>query len=72
MRLNIGSVNRRLGYLLELFEVAPEQELRVLRKSLTATYDPLDPLLPREGPHLAKWRLQINILPEELQAARST
>jgi predicted transcriptional regulator of viral defense system len=71
-RLNIGSVKRRLGYLLELFDIAPEQQLRAFRKSLTATYVPLDPLLPREGPHLAKWRLQINISPEELQAARST
>lgn len=71
-RLDIGSVKRRLGYLLELFGLAPEQQLGVFRKSLTATYVPLDPLLPREGPHVAKWRLQVNISPEELQAARST
>ena len=71
-RLNIGSVKRRLGYLLELFGLAPEQQLGVFRKSLTSTYVPLDPLLPREGLHVAKWRLQINISPEELQAARST
>ena len=71
-QLNIGSVKRRLGYLLELFGLAPEDQLQAFRKSLTATYVPLDPLLPREGPHLAKWRLQINISPEELRAARST
>jgi predicted transcriptional regulator of viral defense system len=71
-RLKIGSVKRRLGYLLELFGLAPEQQLEVFRKSLTATYVPLDPLLPREGPHVAKWRLQVNISPDELQAARST
>jgi predicted transcriptional regulator of viral defense system len=71
-RLNIGSVRRRLGYLLELFGLAPEQQLEIFRKSLTATYVPLDPILPREGPHIAKWRLQVNISPEELQAARST
>ena len=71
-RLNIGSVKRRLGYLLELFGLASEQQLQVFRKSLTATYVPLDPLLPREGPHLAKWRLQINVSPEEIQASRSS
>jgi predicted transcriptional regulator of viral defense system len=71
-RLNIGSVKRRVGYLLELFGMAPEQQLQAFRKSLTATYVPLDPLLPREGPHLAKWRLQINVSPEEIQAARSS
>lgn len=43
-RVNIGSVKRRLGYLLELFGLAPEQQLEVFRKSLTATYVPLDPL----------------------------
>jgi predicted transcriptional regulator of viral defense system len=71
-RLNIGSVKRRIGYLLELFGLASEQQLQAFRKSLTATYVPLDPLLPREGPHLAKWRLQINISPEEIQAVRSS
>jgi predicted transcriptional regulator of viral defense system len=67
-----GAVTRRLGYLLELLGVATEVELYSLRKSLTATYVPLDPILPREGPHLARWRLQINVSPEELQAVRNT
>jgi predicted transcriptional regulator of viral defense system len=71
-RLNIGSVKRRVGYLLELFGLAPEQQLQAFRKSLTATYVPLDPLLPREGRHLTKWRLQINVSPEEILAARSS
>jgi predicted transcriptional regulator of viral defense system len=71
-RFGSGAVTRRLGYLLELFGVALESELEALRKSLTATYVQLDPILPREGPHLAKWRLQINVSPEELQAVRST
>jgi predicted transcriptional regulator of viral defense system len=71
-RLSIGSVERRVGYLLELFGLAPEQQLHAFRKSLTATYVPLDPLLPREGRHLAKWRLQINVSPEEILAARSS
>ena len=71
-RLHVGSVYRRLGYLLELFGLAMEAELQSLRNTLTATYAPLDPSLPREGPHLAKWRLQLNVPAEELLAARST
>ena len=71
-RLHVGSIYRRLGYLLELFSIATEAELQSLRNSLTATYVPLDPSLPREGPHLAKWRLQLNIPAEELLAVRST
>lgn len=71
-RLNVGSIYRRLGYLLELFGIATEAELQLLRNALTAAYVPLDPTLPREGSHLAKWRLQLNIPHEELLAARST
>ena len=35
LRLGIGAVIRRLGYLLELYRIAPEGELTRLRKSLT-------------------------------------
>lgn len=72
LRLGVGAVTRRLGYLLELFELTPESELARLRRTLTSTYAPLDPILPREGPHVARWRLQVNVSPEELKAAHST
>jgi predicted transcriptional regulator of viral defense system len=71
-RLRVGSVYRRLGYLLELFGIATDAELQPLRNALTATYVPLDPSLPKEGSHVAKWRLQLNIPAEELLAVRST
>jgi predicted transcriptional regulator of viral defense system len=71
-RMHVGSVYRRLGYLLELLGIATEAELQSLRDNLTATYVPLDPSLPREGSHVAKWRLQLNIPAEELLAVRST
>src|SRR5208337_5492320 len=72
LRLHVGAVTRRLGYLLELYKIAPEQELARLRQTLTSTYQPLDPILPREGPHVARWRLQVNISPEELEGVRAT
>lgn len=72
LRLGIGAVIRRLGYLLELYQLAPKGDLDRLRSALTATYVVLDPLLPREGRHLSSWRLQVNILPDELDAIRST
>ncbi len=70
-RLHVGSVYRRLGYLLDLLGMATEAELLSLRNSLTATYVLLDPALPNEGSHVAKWRLQLNIPAEELLAVRS-
>src|SRR5271157_2813219 len=72
LHLHVGAVTRRLGYLLELYRIAPEHELARLRQSLTSTYQPLDPILPREGPHVARWRLQVNISPEELEGVRAT
>lgn len=72
LRLGTGAVIRRLGYLLELYRVAPESELARLRKVLTATYIPLDPALPKEGPHLRRWRLQLNITSQELEMTRAS
>jgi predicted transcriptional regulator of viral defense system len=72
LRLGVGAVVRRIGYLLELYELAPARELERMLKALTPTYVPLDPLLPKEGPHLRRWRIQVNIPPEELKRARET
>ena len=72
LRLRVGAVIRRLGYLLDLYRLASAEELDRLRSSLTATYAVLDPLLPSEGPHLSSWRLRINISAEELEAIRRT
>jgi predicted transcriptional regulator of viral defense system len=69
-RLDVGAVVRRLGYLLEHYELADESALEPLRNMLTATYQRLDPLLPAEGTHVSRWRLQLNVTPEELDAAR--
>ena len=72
LRLGIGAVTRRLGYLLELYALAPERELVRLRDALTASYVPLDPMLPKEGPHLRRWRLQLNVTTDELDAIRAS
>ena len=72
LRLGVGSVIRRLGYLLELYRLAPEQELQRLRSTLTVTYSLLDPVMPEEGPRMARWRLRLNVAHEELEAIRST
>ena len=66
--LDIGAVYRRLGYLLELFETEETEQLELLRKKLTATYVLLDPMLPAEGKFIARWRLRLNVSPEEIEA----
>ena len=69
-RLGVGAVVRRLGYLLERFDLADTSELEPLRDMLTATYQRLDPMLLAEGVFLSRWRLQLNVTPEELDAVR--
>ncbi|VBB42875.1 type IV toxin-antitoxin system AbiEi family antitoxin domain-containing protein [Desulfatiglans anilini] len=67
LMLDIGAVYRRLGYLLELFETK-EDQLELLRKKLTASYVLLDPMMPAEGKFIARWRLRLNVSPEEIAA----
>ena len=66
LRLDVGAVIRRLGFLLETFEVDAPRELERLQEHLTATYAILDPLLPDEGKYMARWRLRLNVNPDEI------
>jgi predicted transcriptional regulator of viral defense system len=72
LRLNIGAVIRRLGYLLEVYGIEAPGDIQRLRGRLTPAYAVLDPLLPPEGKFLARWRLRLNVPPEELQAVVRT
>ncbi len=72
LRLDIGSVIRRLGYIMELYQIGTSSEWDILRTKLTATYNLLDPQLPPEGHHVARWRLRLNVSEDELKALRST
>ncbi len=72
IQLEMGAVNRRLGYLMELYQIGSKIYWDFLRKTLTPTYHLLDPDLPAEGQHTAKWRLRLNISQEELLAIRRT
>jgi len=71
-RIGVGAVVRRLGFLLETYEMAGAADLNRLRDGLTATYVRLDPILPAEGKRLRRWRLQLNVDLEELLAVVRT
>ncbi|MDG6347619.1 hypothetical protein QAA18_02500 [Luteimonas sp. 8-5] len=70
LRINVGAVFRRLGFLLEQYKLADADQLEPLRAKLTATYQRLDPMMPSEGTFVSRWRLQLNITPEEFDAVR--
>jgi len=66
IKIGVGAVIRRLGFLLELYKIGTSGDWEILSLHLTETYVRLDPLLPPEGKFLRKWRLQLNVTPEEL------
>jgi predicted transcriptional regulator of viral defense system len=72
LRLDIGAVVRRLGYLMEVYGIGTAADTDRLRQRLTKTYLPLDPLLPAGGRFLARWRLRLNVDPEEILAVGGT
>ncbi len=72
LRLDCGSALGRLGYLMELLEIGIASDLDALRRKLSSAYALLDPVLPREGKFIAKWRLRLNVSPDELRAVLHT
>lgn len=72
IKLNIGAVIRRLGFIMELYQIGSPIHRDFLQTKLTSTYQLLDPELPAEGRHIKKWRLRLNIPQEELLAIRET
>ena len=71
-KLGRGAVAKRLGYLLDLFELGTPSLIDRLQEMVTASYARLDSLLPNDGPYLARWRLRLNLEPETLQAVVRT
>jgi len=71
-KLGRRAVAKRLGYLLELYDLGTPSLIGSLQEMVTASYAQLDSLLPDGGPYLARWRLRINLEPETLQAIIET
>jgi len=57
---------KRLGYLLELLDFDAGDATDVLRSNLSSGYSPLDTLGRREGSHIQRWRLLVNVPQNEI------
>ncbi|MBI4405162.1 MAG: transcriptional regulator [Deltaproteobacteria bacterium] len=68
LKLEIGAVIRRLGYLMELYRIGSSELLARLQSELSATYHLLDPGISSDGKYHARWRLRLNISEAELLA----
>ena len=65
-KLGNQAVAKRLGYLLELYDVGLSQAQQ-LQEMIGPSYALLDPMLTSEGFYITRWRLRINIAPELLR-----
>jgi len=65
-RFGNNAVAKRLGFLLELYDL-DDAAVEKLRQTANASYVLLDPSLPPRGNHLSRWRLRLNLDPEELR-----
>jgi predicted transcriptional regulator of viral defense system len=53
--------------LMELFDITAPEEIDSLQQKLTVSYPLLDPMLPDEGKFMARWRLRLNVTPDEIK-----
>jgi predicted transcriptional regulator of viral defense system len=72
IRLGVGAVIRRLGYLLDSCGIGTDTDREKLADHLTKTYHRLDPSMPAQGRYDARWRLRLNVERQEIEALRST
>jgi len=60
------AVIKRLGYLLELLSFEAHGAIDILRRNLGSGYSPLDTLGYREGRHIQRWKIVVNVPDNEL------
>jgi predicted transcriptional regulator of viral defense system len=72
LRLDVGAVLHRLGFLMEVYDLGTAADREQLRGRATGTYSLLDPVLPPAGKHTARWHLRLNVDPDEFRAVIGT
>jgi len=71
-RLGSQAVAKRLGYLLEFYDLGTPKIVAGLQELIGSSYALLDPLQPADGRFLRRWRLQLNINAEILKGIATT
>ncbi len=68
LRLDVSIVARRLGFMFEVFNVKDSAAIERLQAKATRPYLLLDPILPSEGSYQSRWKLRVNVEPDEIRA----
>jgi predicted transcriptional regulator of viral defense system len=72
LRLNTDAVMRRLGFLLEVYDLGTTADRTPLREHITGAYSLLDPIMPAQGKYSSQWHLRLNVEPDEFCAVIGT
>jgi predicted transcriptional regulator of viral defense system len=72
IRLGVGAVMHRLGFLLEVYDVGTVADRERLRENAGGTYSLLDPILPSQGKYTTRWHLRLNVDPDEFRGVIGT
>lgn len=71
-KMQNSAVAKRLGYLLDLFELSARYDITELKSVIACGYTSLDPLMPKKGKHNSEWNIIMNVPAEEFLAFRKT
>jgi predicted transcriptional regulator of viral defense system len=72
LRLKVGAVMQRLGFLMEVYNLGTAAARARLRGQVNGTYSLLDPVMPPQGKHTTRWHLRLNVDPDEFRAVIET
>ncbi len=67
-RMRNSSVAKRLGFILEIFDIAEEPFVKRLAERVKKGYSRLEPSAPPQGRYVAKWNLLVNVDEDYLKA----
>jgi len=71
VRMGNTAILKRLGYLVESLDMKKDADaLKRMRGSISPGISPLDPTMPRRGPHNTRWNLLLNVPREALLSWR--
>jgi predicted transcriptional regulator of viral defense system len=66
MKTGNGAVSKRLGYLLEKLEIKSDAAISKLRENIGNSYALLDTLASRNGRHIQRWKVILNVAENEI------
>lgn len=72
LRLNVGAVMQRVGFLMEVYNLGTASDRERLRGRASGTYSLLDPMMPPQGKYTARWHLRLNVDRDEFHAVTGT